>query len=69
MGLKTQVKILKGKFDAKAYCKSNNTNAVAVIGKKDAVIKSIEGFNKSFAKEVSGYPIWKIWLRNFANIY
>jgi RHS repeat-associated protein len=55
MGLKTQVKVFKGTFDAKAYGKLDKTDAVSVIGKKDAVIKSIEGYNKSFAKEVKGF--------------
>ncbi len=55
MGLKTQVKVFKGTFDSKAYGKLDKHDAVAVIGKQDAVVKSIEGFNKSFAKEVSGF--------------
>ena len=55
MGLKTQVKVFKGKFDAKSYSKLDKTDAVAVIGKKDAVVKSIEGYNAGYAKEVSGF--------------
>jgi RHS repeat-associated protein len=55
MGLKTQVKVFKGNFDAKSYGNLDKTDAVAVIGKAENVIKSIEGYNKSFAKEVSGF--------------
>jgi RHS repeat-associated protein len=49
LGLKTQVKVFKGKFDAKAYGKLDKTDAVAVIGNPDAVQKSVESFNKSFS--------------------
>ncbi len=52
MGLKTEVKVLKGKFVAKSYGKLDKTDAVAVIGKTDAVIKSVEGYNQSFSKEL-----------------
>lgn len=55
IGLKTQVKVFKGKFDAKSYGKLDKTDAVAVIGKKDAVIKSIENYNAGYATEASGF--------------
>jgi RHS repeat-associated protein len=55
LGVNTQVKVFKGTFDAKAYGKLDKTDAVAAIGKKEAVIKSIEGYNKSFAKDLSGF--------------
>lgn len=49
MGLKTQVKVFKGSFDAKAYAKLDKTDAVAVIGKTNAVINSINGYNAAQA--------------------
>ncbi len=52
MGLKTQVKVFKGKFDKTSYGKLDKTDAVAVIGNRDNVTKSIEGFNAGFAKEL-----------------
>lgn len=55
MGLKTQVKIFKGTFDAKAYGNLDKTDAVAVIGNRDKVIEKIKSFNPSFGKEVSGF--------------
>ncbi len=45
MGLKTQVKVFKGPFDSKAYGKLDKTDAVAVIGNRDNVIKAISSFN------------------------
>ncbi len=52
MGLKTQVKIFKGKFDKASYGKLDKTDAVAVIGKRDNVVKAIEGLNSAFAGEL-----------------
>jgi RHS repeat-associated protein len=46
MGLKTQVKVFKGKFGKDAYAKLDNTDAVAVIGNRDNVAKAISSFNK-----------------------
>jgi RHS repeat-associated protein len=45
MGLKTQVKVFKGTFDSKAYGKLDKTDAAAVIGNRDNVIKAISSFN------------------------
>ena len=47
IGLKTQVKVFKGTFDSKAYGKLDKTDAVAVIGNRDNVVKAIDGFNPS----------------------
>jgi hypothetical protein len=52
MGLKTQVKVFKGTFNAKSYGKLDKTDAVAVIGNSDNVRKSIAGYNAGFAKEL-----------------
>jgi hypothetical protein len=55
MGLKTQVKVFKGKFDSKAYSKLDKTDAVAVIGNREAVKKSIGEFNPKFAEEIKNF--------------
>jgi RHS repeat-associated protein len=55
LGLKTQVKVLKGGFDKNAYSKMDKTDAVAVIGNPDAVKKSIESYNSSFIGEMEGF--------------
>jgi hypothetical protein len=52
MGLKTQVKVFEGTFDQKAYNKLDKTDAVAVIGQKDAVEKSIATYNAADAKRL-----------------
>jgi RHS repeat-associated protein len=52
LGLKTQVRVFKGKFDATAYGKLDKTDAVTVIGKTNAVIESIGGYNKSFSNDL-----------------
>jgi RHS repeat-associated protein len=52
MGLKTQVKVFKGKFDSKSYGKLDKTDGVAVIGNADNVRKSIATYNAGFAKEL-----------------
>ena len=53
MGLKTQVKLFKGAFDSKAYGKLDKTDAVAVIGNRDNVVKAVGKFNASCGKELS----------------
>jgi RHS repeat-associated protein len=55
MGLKTKVKIFKGKFDANSYGKLDNTDAVAVIGKRENVIKAVNLFNQTFGKEIAQF--------------
>jgi RHS repeat-associated protein len=55
MGLKTRVKVFKGKFDANSYRKLDKTDAVAVIGNRENVIKSIGGYNQSFAREIKDF--------------
>jgi RHS repeat-associated protein len=55
MGLKTQVKVFKGKFDSKAYGKLDKTDAVAVIGEKNNVIKAVSSFNESAGKEIAAF--------------
>jgi RHS repeat-associated core domain len=52
MGLKTQVKVFKGKLDKVSYGKLDKTDAVAVIGKGDNVVKAVEGLNSKFAEEL-----------------
>ncbi|MFZ1527278.1 MAG: DUF6443 domain-containing protein [Ferruginibacter sp.] len=52
MGLKTQVKVFKGKFDKVSYGKLDKTDAVAVIGNPNAVRKSISSYNAKFEKEL-----------------
>jgi RHS repeat-associated protein len=52
MGLKTEVRVFKGKFDAKSYSKLDKTDAVAVIGQSKAVINSVNSYNSNFAKEL-----------------
>lgn len=53
MGLNTQVKVFKGKFDAKSYGKLDKTDAVAVIGEKNNVVKAISSFNAQAGKELA----------------
>jgi len=50
MGLKTQVQVYKGKFDSKAYGKLDKTDAVAVIGTRDNVVKAVSSFNEKQGK-------------------
>ncbi|HLY72007.1 MAG TPA: RHS repeat-associated core domain-containing protein, partial [Puia sp.] len=52
MGLKTQVKLFKGHFDSKSYSKLDKTDAVAVIGKRENVEKSVATYNSGFAKQL-----------------
>lgn len=54
MGLKTQVKLFKGKFDAQSYKKLQSTDAVAIIGKHDAVVKSVAEYNRVAAGQAEG---------------
>jgi len=49
MGLKTEVKVFKGKFDKEAYNKMDKTDNVAVIGSRDNVIAAISKFNEAQA--------------------
>jgi RHS repeat-associated protein len=53
MGLKTQVKVFKGTFRSKAYSKLDKTDAVAVIGNRDNVIKAVSSFNPDQAKRLA----------------
>jgi RHS repeat-associated protein len=52
MGLKTEVRVFKGKFDAKSYSKLDKTDAVAVIGQSKSVINSVNSYNPNFVKEL-----------------
>lgn len=52
LGLKTQVKVVKGKIDSKAYDKIDSKDAIAIIGAPANVIKSVEGYKKNH--EISG---------------
>jgi hypothetical protein len=51
--MKTQVKVFKGNFDSKAYSKLAKTDAVAVIGKSENVVKAVQAFNPTQAKTLS----------------
>ncbi len=53
MGLKTQVQVFKGKFDSKAYGKLDKTDAVAVIGNKENVVKAVSSFNSEQGKTLA----------------
>jgi RHS repeat-associated protein len=55
MGLKTQVKVFKGKFDKATYGKLDKTDAVAFIGGKDNVIKAVSAVNEKAGKEISSF--------------
>jgi RHS repeat-associated protein len=52
-GLKTKVQVFKGTFDSKAYGKLDKTDAVAVIGNKDNVIKAVSSFNPEQGKTLA----------------
>ncbi|MBL7733769.1 MAG: RHS repeat-associated core domain-containing protein [Chitinophagaceae bacterium] len=47
LGLKTQVKIVKGKIDSKAYDKIDSKDAIAVIGAPSNVINSVAKYKKN----------------------
>ncbi|HEY6504249.1 MAG TPA: RHS repeat-associated core domain-containing protein [Chitinophagaceae bacterium] len=53
LGLKTEVKLFKGKFNKENYSKLDKTDAVAVIGEGTSVINAIKEFSPGFAKSLS----------------
>jgi RHS repeat-associated protein len=55
MGLKTQVKVFKGKFDKATYGKLDKTDAVAFIGERNNVIKAVSGVNEQAGKEIADF--------------
>jgi RHS repeat-associated core domain len=55
MGLKTQVKVFKGKFDKDAYAKLDVTDAVAVIGKRHKVVEAVSSFNEKQGEAISNF--------------
>lgn len=55
MGLNTQVKVFKGKFDKEAYAKLDKTDAVAVIGKRDNVVAAVSSFNEKEENRISTF--------------
>jgi RHS repeat-associated protein len=55
MGLNTQVKVFKGKFDKDAYAKLDNTDAIAVIGKRDNVVAAVSSFNEKEGERISTF--------------
>lgn len=55
MGLKTQVKVFKGKFDKASYEKLDKTDAVAFIGERNNVIKAVSAVNEKAGKEVANF--------------
>ncbi len=55
MGLKTQVKVFKGKMDKAAYAKLDKTDALAVIGERNSVIKAVSAINEQAGKEIKGF--------------
>jgi RHS repeat-associated protein len=55
MGLKTEVKVFKGKFNKDSYGKLDKTDAVAVIGNRENVIKTVSKFNEAAGKEISSF--------------
>lgn len=55
MGLKTEVKIFKGKFNKNSYGKLDKTDAVAVIGNKANVVKTVASFNEAAGREISSF--------------
>ncbi len=50
--LETRVHILKGKLDKAKYKSLATTDGVAVVGKKDNVIKAVKSFNSEFAAKL-----------------
>jgi RHS repeat-associated protein len=55
MGLKTQVKVFKGIFNKAAYEKLDETDAVAVIGNRENVVKAVSSFNEEQGKAISTF--------------
>ncbi len=55
MGLKTQVKVFKGKLDKSAYAKLDKTDAIAVIGESSNVIKAVSAVNEKAGRQLSGF--------------
>jgi RHS repeat-associated protein len=53
LGLNTEVKLFKGKFNKENYSKLDKTDAVAVIGEGTSVINAIKSFSPEFAKSLS----------------
>lgn len=52
-GLRTQVKVFKGTFDASAYGRLEKSDSVALFGPPDAVVKAVAVFNAPAAKSLS----------------
>ncbi len=50
MGLKTEVRIIKGNFDKAAYSKLQKTDAIAIIGQRDKVIEAATKVDASAGK-------------------
>lgn len=55
MGLKTTVEVFKGKWDAKSYGKLDKKDALAVVGERNNVIKTVSGVNEQAGKEIAGF--------------
>jgi RHS repeat-associated protein len=54
MGLNTQVKLFKGTFDKNTYKKLDKTDAVAVIGNRDNVVKAVSNIHEGWSKTLMG---------------
>lgn len=52
LGVKTQVKLFKGKFDKESYGKLDKTDAIAIIGEGTSVINKIKEFNAKVGKSL-----------------
>jgi RHS repeat-associated protein len=57
MGLKTQVKVFKGKLDKTSYGKLDKKDALAVIGERNNVITAVSNVNEQAGKEIAGFGI------------
>jgi len=64
MGLKTEVRVLKGKMTKELYAKLDTKDAVAVIGERNNVISSVRTYNSAQADALekdkfgSSSPAW-----------
>lgn len=53
LGLKTQAKVFKGRFDAAAYGRLDNTDSAAFLGPRDAVVSAVALVNPAAAKSMT----------------
>jgi len=54
LGLKTQVKVFKGRFDALSYGKLDKSDSAAFLGSRDAVVAAVALVNARAAKSMTG---------------